>query len=123
MGHFSHFYDRSEPSLLERLAMPLQALMSRTLTASSGEPSVPAVSLLRASIATSTPVPAYHRLEETLRQLIERQALLPGEQLPTEQQLADCLRISRPTVRHALQRLERANLVHRERGKGTFVRS
>ncbi|HJV13878.1 MAG TPA: GntR family transcriptional regulator [Propionibacteriaceae bacterium] len=93
------------------------------MPASSGEPSVPAVSLLRASIATPTPVPAYHRLEETLRQLIERQALLPGEQLPTEQQLADCLGISRPTVRHALQRLERANLIHRERGKGTFVRS
>jgi DNA-binding GntR family transcriptional regulator len=103
--------------------MPLQALMSRTLTAGSGEPSVPAISLLRASIATPTPVPAYHRLEEMLRQLIERQALLPGEQLPPEQELADCLRISRSTVRHALQRLERANLVHRERGKGTFVRS
>ena len=84
---------------------------------------IPALSLLRASIASPTPVPAYYRLAEALRQLIERQVLMPGEQLPPEQKIAELLHVSRPTVRHALQRLERANLIYRERARGTFVRT
>ena len=88
------------------------------------EPAGPSIiNLLRESLASPTPVPAYHRLEMTLRDLIERGVVTRGEQLPPEQRMAEDLHISRPTVRHALQRLEQADLVRRERGTGTFISS
>jgi DNA-binding LacI/PurR family transcriptional regulator len=53
-----------------------------------------------------------------LRQALDE--LPPTESLPTEQQLAAGLEVSRKTVRAALARLERAGIVRRIRGKGTF---
>jgi len=49
--------------------------------------------------------PLYHQLQCFLRGLIERGEIGDGEQLPREEELARRLRISRVTVRQALQLL------------------
>jgi len=45
----------------------------------------------------------------------------PGSQLPSENQLADRYRVSRPTIRTAFSRLEELGFVTKKRGVGTFV--
>jgi GntR family transcriptional regulator len=59
--------------------------------------------------------------QEYLRSLIENGAYQPGEQLPSENELAARLGISRPTLREALQNLEQEGAVVRKHGVGTFV--
>lgn len=65
--------------------------------------------------------PLYHQLQGFLRGLIERGEIGDGEQLPREEELARRLRISRVTVRQALQLLASDGLLVRQRGRGTRV--
>lgn len=44
-----------------------------------------------------------------------------GQQLPSEEGLAQMLGVSRPTIRSALIALEKEGLISRRHGKGTFV--
>jgi DNA-binding FadR family transcriptional regulator len=57
-----------------------------------------------------------------VRELIVRQDLKAGERLPGERQLAVRFRLSRGTVREALQFLAALNLVEIRHGGGCFVR-
>ncbi|WP_269792549.1 GntR family transcriptional regulator [Stenotrophomonas sp. Iso1] len=66
-------------------------------------------------------MPLYHQLQGFLRTLIERGEIGDGEQLPREEELARRLRISRVTVRQALQVLADDGLLIRQRGRGTRV--
>jgi GntR family transcriptional regulator len=59
--------------------------------------------------------------EEYLHSLIERGAFQPGDQLPSEADLAAQMGISRPTLREALSNLEQGGIVVRKHGVGTFV--
>lgn len=59
--------------------------------------------------------------QQYLLGLIEGGAYQPGEQLPSETDLAGQLGISRPTLREALQNLEKEGIVVRRHGVGTFV--
>lgn len=45
----------------------------------------------------------------------------PGDLIPGEHELQDTFRLSRTTVRQAMQELEREGFVTRHRGRGTFV--
>lgn len=56
-----------------------------------------------------------------LRQAIETGAYAAGDQLPPERQLATSFGAARSTVRRALDQLERAGLVSRRLGSGTYV--
>ncbi len=56
-----------------------------------------------------------------LLSLIENGTYQPGDQLPSENELAAQLGISRPTLREALLNLEQDSLVVRRHGVGTFV--
>src|SRR3712207_5462994 len=56
-----------------------------------------------------------------VRELIRSGSLAPGEQLPSEPQLARRLGISRPTLRAALAELVADRLLVRRKGVGTFV--
>jgi DNA-binding FadR family transcriptional regulator len=56
-----------------------------------------------------------------LRQAIETGAYAAGDQLPPERQLATTFGAARSTVRRALDQLERAGLVSRRLGSGTYV--
>lgn len=58
-----------------------------------------------------------------IRRLIEHGELAPGMRLPGERQLADRLKMSRGTVREALQFLGAMGLVATRRGGGSFVRA
>ena len=56
-----------------------------------------------------------------LLDLVEQGAYQPGEQLPSEKELAAQLGISRSTLREALLNLEQEGVVVRKHGVGTFV--
>ena len=50
----------------------------------------------------------------------ETGAIMPGDKLPTEQQLMNTYKVSRITVRAALEELTKRGLISRTAGKGTF---
>lgn len=52
---------------------------------------------------------------------IQAQKLLPGDKLPTEEQLMETYNVSRTTIRKALKLLENANLIYRIKKAGTFL--
>lgn len=56
-----------------------------------------------------------------LRSLIEKGAYRPGDQLPSQAELAAQLGISRPTLREALLNLEQDGVIVLRHGVGTFV--
>jgi GntR family transcriptional regulator len=58
---------------------------------------------------------------DAILDLMQRGGHEPGSRLPPERQLADNLRISRPTVREALHILEQEGQITRRVGIGTFV--
>jgi DNA-binding GntR family transcriptional regulator len=72
-------------------------------------------------LSRSSPVPLYHQLSEQLVRAIESGAIERGSFLPNELELAESWRLSRPTVRRAIQELVDAGLVVRRRGVGTTV--
>ena len=65
--------------------------------------------------------PIYRKVRDDLARAIERRNLLPGHPIPSENELAGRYRISRPTVRKALDLLERDGLVIRRPGKPRTV--
>ena len=68
-----------------------------------------------------SPVPLYYQLQEIIRSRIESGQWKPGEQLPPEADLCDEFNLSRGTVRQALADLVREGMLHRRRGKGSFI--
>lgn len=69
----------------------------------------------------NSPVPLYHQLKEVIRGLIENGHWRQGDPIPAENQLAEEYGLSRGTVREAMEDLVREGLLHRQRGRGTFV--
>ena len=65
--------------------------------------------------------PLYVQTYQVLLDLIEDGAYRPGQQLPSEADLAEQLGISRPTLREALHNLEQDVIIVRKHGVGTFV--
>jgi GntR family transcriptional regulator, arabinose operon transcriptional repressor len=65
----------------------------------------------------------YERLYNDVLDDIRTGALRSGDRVPSEKELARAHGVSRITSMRALQNLERAGLVERIRGKGTFVAS
>ncbi|MFT4416165.1 GntR family transcriptional regulator [Fredinandcohnia humi] len=72
-------------------------------------------------IKKSSPVPIYFQLEQSIKELIDKKELKPGEMIPSEREYAEKYEISRMTVRQALNNLVNEGYLQRERGKGTFV--
>ena len=68
------------------------------------------------------PRPLKDQVAGELRRLIE-QHLKPGDQLMSERELSEQLRVSRGTVREAVQFLHALGLVEIRHGSGTFVRA
>ena len=59
---------------------------------------------------------------KALAGFVRKEALGPGEKLPTERILAERLKVSRNTVREALTRWEGLGLVERRQGSGTYLK-
>lgn len=66
------------------------------------------------------PLTLTYQMTEMLRSRISTQ-LSPGDRLPTERQLVAEFDVSAITVKNAMDTLVHEGLIHRRRGKGTFV--
>ncbi|HEX7713107.1 MAG TPA: GntR family transcriptional regulator [Bacillota bacterium] len=64
--------------------------------------------------------PKHQRLKDYLLHMMQTGAIAPGEQLPSENLLAEQHQVSRHTVRQALGALENEGWICREQGRGTF---
>lgn len=71
----------------------------------------------------ASPVPLYHQLAEQWAAAITDGTLRPGEPFENELALVARLRLSRPTIRRAMDELVHQGLLVRRRGVGTHVAS
>jgi GntR family transcriptional regulator len=69
----------------------------------------------------SLPTPLYHQIYLVLREKIRRGDLSAESTLPGEQELARQFKVSRITVKRALNELASDGLVTRHRGRGTII--
>lgn len=74
-------------------------------------------------IDKSTPIPLYFQLKTQFKDMIQAGILVKGDLIPAENELVENLKISRPTVRQALNELVVEGYLERCKGKGTFVSS
>ncbi len=65
--------------------------------------------------------PSYQQLARILAQHVVNQTWPAGSRIPQERELSEQYRLSRFTIRNALDVLEAQGLIQRVRGKGTFV--
>src|SRR5436190_17185710 len=72
-------------------------------------------------ISHGSVVSLHAQLHNQLRQVILSGRWPHGSRIPSETQLAEYLKLSRSTVRLALQRAEIEGLIERTAGRGTFV--
>ncbi|HXW01540.1 MAG TPA: GntR family transcriptional regulator, partial [Anaerolineae bacterium] len=75
------------------------------------------------SITHNSSIPLHMQLLNQLRHLILSGRWIPGSRLPSETELQRELKISRSTIRQALNNLETEKLIERVPGRGTFVAS
>lgn len=75
----------------------------------------------RGSFETLKRAPAYRGVEEAVREMILGGGLAPGESLPSENDLAEQMGVTRATVREALRALETSGLVERGSRKRMMV--
>lgn len=73
-------------------------------------------------VAAPLPVPRYHQIYLLLRERLAAGEFVAGGALPGELDLAREYRVSRVTMRAALNLLVQEKLILRQRGRGTFVR-
>ncbi len=66
-------------------------------------------------------IPKYYQLANILRRQIEEGLFKPHETIPSERHLESQYNLSRPTIRQAIDLLERQGFLYRVHGKGTFV--
>jgi GntR family transcriptional regulator len=64
----------------------------------------------------------HEQISAWLRERIQQGLYQPDEQLPSESRLGEQFRVSRITVRRALQTLENEGLLYRRQGLGSFVK-
>src|ERR1700733_12799530 len=73
------------------------------------------------NLAFASSMPLHAQLEEALLKRIRDGDLRPGSRLPSEDELAVLYKVSRTTVRTAIQSLIGRGMVEIRRGKGTFT--
>jgi GntR family transcriptional regulator len=79
------------------------------------------MNLTTSSLNRQSPIPLYHQLKEYLIERVENGEYPTDEPLPTEMEITKQFRVSRATVRRAMQELEFDGYIHRMPGKGTFI--
>lgn len=67
------------------------------------------------------PVPLYEQVMGDLRSAIECGEYAPGDQLPSEFELASRYSVGRVTVRRAIEELVSMGLLSKQQGRGTYV--
>src|SRR6478672_4594378 len=92
--------------------------MVRTLQ---GEIHLANLSQVLPQLDESSAQPLYQQLQRSLRGAIENGVIGPDDALPPERDLAEMLKVSRITVRKAIDELVEDGLLIRKQGSGTFV--
>ena len=67
--------------------------------------------------------PIYQQIIDGLSQRVVRGVLAPGDQIPSQREMAEILKVSPNTVQRAYRDLEAMGVVETARGQGTFVAS
>lgn len=70
---------------------------------------------------SSSPLPLYFQLQEILRKKILNREFNPGDIIPSEKELEAFYKVSRITVRNAINGLVFEDLLIKKQGKGTIV--
>ena len=70
---------------------------------------------------TRVQLPMYFRIEQGILEQMQAGELKPGDQLPSEAELAEQHGVSRITAKRALDDLVQQGLAYRQQGRGTFV--
>lgn len=73
------------------------------------------------SFAKITGIPLYVQIRESLRSEIASARLIPGQKIPSEDELAIKYSVSRMTVRQGISDLIDEGVLYRRQGVGTFV--
>lgn len=68
----------------------------------------------------ASPLPLYHQMYLVLREQILEGVHASDRAMPSEHELSRLFKVSRITVRRALEKLEREGMIERFRGRGTF---
>ncbi len=76
---------------------------------------------MKERIQTNSRTSKYQQLKTILESRIRKKHWLPGDQLPSEPDLASQFGVSRQTVRQAQDLLESQGWLMRQQGRGTFV--
>ncbi|MDR7075760.1 DNA-binding GntR family transcriptional regulator [Neobacillus niacini] len=69
----------------------------------------------------SSIIPLYYQLKEVLKETIKEGLWEEGQKVPSERELIETYKVSRATVRKALNELMVEGLIHRKQGVGTFI--
>ena len=77
--------------------------------------------LISLTLDTASGVPIYRQIIDWVKINVASSNLRGGEQLPTVRQLAVDLHVNYNTVARAYLELERSDVVHTLRGKGTYI--
>lgn len=72
-------------------------------------------------IRRDVPVPYYYQLQNIILKKIEQGEWVKGTLLPSEQEICKIYKLSRVTVRKALENLVSEGILEKKRGKGTVV--
>lgn len=67
-------------------------------------------------------IPKYFKISNEIIRKIENRKLLPGTQLPSENEIVKIYQVSNTTARKVLMELELGGWAYRVKGKGTFVK-
>ena len=67
-------------------------------------------------------LPPYKQIYEILRQHIHDEVYREGELLPSEHELSTIHKVTRPTVRKALDRLQNEGYIAKQQGKGSIIK-
>ncbi len=76
---------------------------------------------LKKELKTDIPLPLYYQLKQQLKKHITNGLWKVEERIPAERELCDIFRVSRTTVRQAINELVNEGLLYRSQGRGTFV--
>ena len=77
--------------------------------------------LILPPLSPAAPGALYQQIVDGLRREVSEGRLKPGDTLPSFRTLAEDLLVSLITVKRAYEELERAGIIYRRQGLGTFV--
>lgn len=79
------------------------------------------VFIMNYNINKNIPIPYYYQIQQSIKESIMKGEWAPGDFIPSEREISDLFKVSRITVRKALDNLLLEGLIKKVKGKGTVV--